>query len=191
VVAVCHDTDMDNTKEQWKPVVGYEKFYECSNLGRFRSLPKVVGGRWGECRYKGKIIKTMKSKVTGYGLICLVKEDRQKTTLRAHRLIAETFIPNPGGRPYVNHIDLDKMNNSVENLEWVTPKENIEHARASREWNTLRGEAAPNSKMKEHEVLQVRKLFSNGMRKYKIAQHFGVSKNIVADIIFRKTWKHL
>jgi len=182
---------MNNVREEWKPVVGYEDFYECSNLGRFRSLPKVVNGRWGKCRYKGKVIKVMESLITGYGLICLVKENRKKTTIRSHRLIAKAFIPNPDGKLYVNHIDLNKMNNRVDNLEWVTAKENTAHARASKEWNVLRGENAPTAKIKEHQVIEIRKLFASGMKQHEIQKHLTLTKGIVFNVITGRTWKHV
>lgn len=185
-----HDRDMDNTKEEWKPVVGYEKFYECSNLGRFRSLPKVINGRWGTACYKGRVVKTMKSSSNGYGLLSLVSDTR-KLTVRSHRFIAKTWIPNPDGKPYINHIDCDKMNNRIDNLEWVTAKENTAHIIKLGRFNPLRGEAAINSKLKDTDIPMIRDLYSEGFYQREIGALFGVTRSVINAIIVGKSWTHV
>lgn len=105
-------------KEIWKPVVGYEGYYEVSNLGNVRSL-KRKGYKNGNLR-QGE-------KTTGYLIVVLYK-DGKGTTKSVHRLVAKAFIPNPKNKPQVNHIDSNRKNNKVENLEWVTRAENAQHA---------------------------------------------------------------
>ena len=104
--------------EEWRTVIYDGKVYhnyEVSNLGRVRSLNYK---RTGEI----KILSNSKMKKTGYLVARL-----GKTQYYVHRLVAETFIPNPNNLPEVNHIDENKENNSVENLEWVSHKQNINH----------------------------------------------------------------
>ncbi len=96
--------------EIWKPITDYEDLYEVSNYGRIRSLC----GRYG----KNKILsQCVGSK--GYKLVTLCKKGKQKT-VNVHRLVAMAFIPNPDSLPCVNHIDEDKSNNNVSNLEWCS-----------------------------------------------------------------------
>jgi DNA-binding XRE family transcriptional regulator len=101
--------------ESWKPVEGYEGLYEVSDLGRVRSIKR-----------SGRILAGCQV-AHGYIAVSLHKNN-QKSMYLVHRLVAKAFIPNPENKSQVNHKDLDKRHNSVENLEWVTPRENIEHA---------------------------------------------------------------
>lgn len=100
-------------EEIWKSVIGYEGLYEVSSLGNFRKLRK--DGTF-------KPLKATKNN-WGYYTIGLWKEHKVKQ-FRISRLIAEAFIPNPENKPYVDHIDTDKSNNTVSNLRWVSPSEN-------------------------------------------------------------------
>lgn len=98
-------------EEIWKDVIGYEGFYEVSNLGNIRSVTRIK---------KGKTLKPLK-RSHGYLAIQLWGKggnSRGFKTFSIHRLVAEAFIPNPNNYLEVNHIDEDKTNNKVENLEW-------------------------------------------------------------------------
>lgn len=108
--------------EQWKPIEGYEDLYEISNLGNVKSLPKTRG-----CCVGGeKILKQNYSKY-GYMLVMLCKNGKPQS-FAVHRLVAKAFIPNPENKPQVNHIDGNKENNNLTNLEWCTASENTKHA---------------------------------------------------------------
>lgn len=130
---------MDNTTtfEVWKDIVGFEGRYEVSNLGRVRSLERIVtyGDRFHtiDGKIKKQTLKKRKIKGSytyaddGYLIVSLYKNN--KGNLRyVHRLVAESFIPNTENKDTVNHIDGNKKNNILENLEWATHKENINHA---------------------------------------------------------------
>lgn len=99
-------------KEIWKDVIGYEGLYQISSLGRLKS------NRYG---------RMIKGNINSYGYLRTILSDRNGNIKRVliHRLVAEAFIPNTDNKPQVNHRDENKLNNAVDNLEWVTCKENI------------------------------------------------------------------
>lgn len=111
--------------EIWKPIPGYEGYYEASSEGQIRSVDRLVHHGGYSYSRKGRIRKPFNTR--GYNSVALNK-DKIETTYQVHRLVAMTFIPNPEDKPCVNHIDGNKTNNSVSNLEWVTYSENSKHA---------------------------------------------------------------
>ena len=110
--------------ERWRPVVGYEGHYIVSDRGSVRAIErKDRTGRVKHAKARALTIGT-----TGYYSVGLHVDCKAKT-VRVHRLVAEAFLGNPSeGRTYVNHIDGNKLNNNVSNLEWATPGENNRHA---------------------------------------------------------------
>lgn len=111
-------------KEIWKTVIDHP-FYMVSNKGRIKSIDKMTKYSDGRiAKFKGKIMSI--SNKTEYAF-CRI----DNKSYRLHRLVAKAFIPNPLNKPEVNHIDGNKHNNSVDNLEWVTREENIQHAFAN------------------------------------------------------------
>lgn len=108
-------------KEVWKPIKGYEGKYEVSTFGRVRSVSRKITYKDGRVRiYKGKILKPETCK-NGYLYVNLGRKGRAKTV---HRLVAETFLPNPNSFPCVNHKDENKANPKLENLEFCSYKYN-------------------------------------------------------------------
>lgn len=98
-------------EEIWKDIKGYEGLYQVSNFGRVKSLIS-----------KGKIL--FMSTRSGYFIVNLCKKCK-RVSKQVHRLVADAFINNPLNKNIVNHIDFDRKNNNVENLEWCTQKENV------------------------------------------------------------------
>lgn len=116
--------------EIWKPVVGYETTHEVSNLGRVRSIDRIINNnsRWGRRpeRRKGKILSQAENEF-GYLTVRMNVNKKYKSRL-VHRLVAMAFIgPSPEGKPQVNHKDGNKHNNTIDNLEWVNNRENTLH----------------------------------------------------------------
>lgn len=116
-----------NKDEIWKDIPEYEGVYQVSNLGRIRSLDReITYANRKTGLYKGRI---MKLKMSKYGYVVFhFSVDNKKKAISVHRLVAETFIPNPDNKPCVNHIDCNRANNKVSNLEWCTHKENVQHS---------------------------------------------------------------
>ena len=103
-------------QEQWVPIKNYEGLYEVSSWGRIRSLNYY-------CRGKHMILK-LTAKPNTYIKVGLRKDGTVKY-YRVHRLVAEAFLPNPLNLPQVNHIDGNKQNNAINNIEWVSAKANV------------------------------------------------------------------
>lgn len=114
-------------KEIWEPIKNFEGLYEVSNIGRVRSLDKIIKKWDGHRLLKGRILKPSSSK-SGYQKIILTGKNKYKKTMLVHRLVALHFIDNPENFLQVNHIDGVKNNNTVHNLEWVTASENVQHS---------------------------------------------------------------
>ncbi|MBO7251777.1 MAG: HNH endonuclease [Oscillospiraceae bacterium] len=104
--------------EIWRAVPGFESYYEVSNLGRVRSLDRIITSKTGKAYIKpGRIRKQVHNDSTGYYMMVLCG-DRIQKTMTTHRLVALAFLENPLGLECVNHKNEDKHDNRVENLEW-------------------------------------------------------------------------
>lgn len=101
--------------EEWRNIEGYEGLYKISNLGRVKSL---------NYRHTGKEKILTPQQRCGYPFVTLFKDCKRKQ-YNIHRLVAQAFIPNPDNKPCIDHINTDRTDVSLENLRWVTPKENM------------------------------------------------------------------
>lgn len=178
--------------EIWKDIQGYEGHYQVSNLGAIKSFPKrfyhVISKKY--VFKKEKIIRDKATNHYGYYNVILRKEGEPKFYL-IHRLVAQHFIPNPENKPQVNHKNGIKIDNRVENLEWVTQQENITHAISTGLKNT-KGEMHCRHKLTEGDVLAIRgkyKFVKHGCRK--LAEEYNVSTSSIHGIIQRTTWRHI
>lgn len=132
-------------EEVWKPIKDFEGYYEVSNLGNVRSVDRIVevqsknqfGSYTTKRLCKGTILRPSTNNF-GYPYVLLCK-DGKYTTLYVHRLVAQAFLPNPDSLPEVNHIDEDKTNNRVTNLEWCSSKYNSNYGTRNKTISTTRG----------------------------------------------------
>ena len=121
-------------EEVWKPVNGFEGWYEVSNYGRVRSVDRIISQY---SRYGHNINRTIKGKLitpidngNGY-LIVGLRKNQVRVNHYVHRLVAEAFIENPNGFPVVNHLDFNKSNNIFSNLEWTSHLNNVRYSAAN------------------------------------------------------------
>ena len=120
----CEDT-VSVSEEIWKPIKNYEGFYEISDKGNVRSVERVVKSGRGHRTVPSTLLKPALGE-WGYETVSLSKNNKHLTQ-RVNRLVAQAFIPNPNNYPQVNHIDGNKLNNCVENLEWCNASQNMLH----------------------------------------------------------------
>ena len=164
-------------KEIWKDIEGYEKLYQISNFGNIKSLDRYIINKNGEKQYfPGKyLIQRLND---GYLRVTLSKNNKQRT-FRVNILVAKAFIPNPENKPEVNHIDGNKENNKVDNLEWNTRSENELHAYKN-------GLAKPSNKQKQAVAKYAKENYSKKVVQYSLNGEFIKEWNSMHDV-----WREL
>lgn len=163
-------------KEIWKDVIGFEGIYKISSFGNLKNKKRLLTNTLDK---------------DGYVRNSLYKNGKVKHTKR-HRLVAIAFIKNPLNKKSVNHIDGNKLNNNISNLEWATHQEQEIHAYKNGLKFADRGENHFYSKLKTEEVLKIHELANSG--KYtnvEIAKLFNIKDCTVSNIKLKKCWKHL
>lgn len=164
--------------EEWRKVIGFPD-YEVSNLGRIRSTEKNYYRERPNCKAHkvhktGKILSAKPSKSMGYPEI----HSRSLGTLRVHRLVAIAFIPNPDNLPQVNHIDSDRTNNHISNLEWCTQEHNMKHA-------SMAGRCNPwniRNRIDRAGILAAKDALAAGFLQKDIAKYFDVSPWTISQL---------
>lgn len=139
-----------------EPIKGFEESYAITKHGQVWSYPKIAKlGR----KHNGIWLKSTKITI-GYIYVILTKNGKRKGKY-IHRLVAEAFIPNPENKREVNHKNGIKIDNRIENLEWVSPHENMIHAHGNGliPRSKLQGVNRPNSKLDDKKVKQIREIF--------------------------------
>ena len=173
--------------EIWKKIPGYS-LYEASNMGNIKTF------NW---KNKG-IERVMKPAMDGSGYLrTMLKNDNGKfDTIKVHRIICQTFLPNPENKPQVNHKNCIKTDNRLINLEWATVSENIKHAHKQNRLSN-KGECNPCATLTDNQVLDIRanyqygKKCKSGKTKKQIAEEYGTTFSVIKKIVQNKTWKHL
>ena|SRR5690554_2824929 len=170
-----------STKEMWKDVPGFDGMYQISNSGRVRSWRN---NRWGRAK-RPKILQSHTLK-NGYDAVSLGRGNK----MYIHRIMATAFIPNPENKPQVNHIDGNKVNNRISNLEWVTQKENSIHA--SNNGLLPVGEDRYNSVLTNTDVIKIKALLKQGRLTHReIAKKFGITRRHVGCIKEGRSWSSI
>lgn len=174
---------MTKVNEIFVPVKGYEGYYEISNLGRLKSVERI------DCRgqRRKEMIKAPVLDSKGYHIYTLSK-DKIKRTIKAHRLIASHFIPNPESKPFINHIDNNTVNNSLDNLEWCTAKENSEHCVNQGRKIGKRGSSSHFAKLTESQVLEI---YHSEKSVTQLAIDYNIVQSAVSNIKQHRRWKHI
>lgn len=175
-------------KEIWKPVKGYEGYYEVSNLGRIKALTRTVQGKTRNGKPCPRIVKEhimhQPNCTNGYKQIALSKDSEVKM-YRVHRIVAEAFLDNPKNYPEVNHIDEDKTNNCVTNLEWCSHAYNQCYGN-----KPAKGERNGMARLTAAQVREIRRRRENGEKLKDIAVDYDISINHVCNISKGTRWKH-
>jgi hypothetical protein len=174
-------------EEVWKEIKGYEGKYEISNLGRIKSLFMYRYKLDGNYKVFRELIITPKRATNGYLGVDLSLNGKIRHSI--HRLVAINFIENPYDYKEVNHIDGDKENNKVDNLEWMSLQQNRDHAKVNKLMEY--GEGRYNSKLDDNKIRVIREEFGNGLTMYKLAKKFEVCSGTIKQIIDGKSWKHV
>ena len=168
-------------EEKWAAISGYSGRYWVSNRGAVKSFcHKKKEGRHLKLLFSSK----------GYPRCVLCTSPGVLRGWFVHRLVAQEFIgPRPEGGQ-VNHKNGIFADNNVANLEWVTAKENREHATKLASHTAIR-ETHPMAKLKNEDVLEIRKLISAGVSDRKIGRKYGVTKTAIWMIRNKRSWKTL
>lgn len=170
-------------EERWRPVVGYEGLYEASNIGRIRSVERInyYGSRQLRSVMLSFSVNTAGGRQGARYTVKLSKNGRLKVH-QVHRLVAIAWIPNPKELTDVCHKDHNPLNNRIENLEWMTHKENITVSVEAGRWRR---------KVSDETIVAIRQRAAAGESQRSLAKEYGVAFGTVNSIVNRRSWKHL
>lgn len=166
--------------EIWKNITGYEGLYQISNWGRVKRLAGI--------KCKKERLLTQHLSTAGYLKVGLYKNAKGKN-IKIHRLLAVHFIPNPYLLPEINHKNCVKTDNSLDNLEWITHRNNALHA-IENGIHDISGEKHFGAKLTQKTVLEIRNTYHNRKTNIiKFAASYGISRSTLLDIMANRRWK--
>lgn len=159
-------------QEVWKDIKDYEGSYQVSNLGRIKRIA-LYTNQYKKQWKSNKILNTNHTDLRGYCHVVLCK-DGISHCYKVHRLVAQAFIPNPDNLPQINHIDGNKVNNSVDNLEWCTASENMYHS-----YRKLHRKSAVAKKINQYDLNN--NFIKTWLSSAEIEKHLGVNHSNIAS----------
>lgn len=173
---------MDYEDEEWRDVVGYDGYFQVSNMGRVRGVKRKYG--------KERVLSPATNKYR-YKVVCLCVNYVQKTAL-VHQLVMDAFVGKTPEGLEINHKNGDKGDNRLENLEFCTPRENMLHSYRELGRLSARGERNGMAKIAEEDVVEIKRLLASGEYSFRsLATMFGLSPASIADIKAGRTWRHI
>ncbi len=169
-------------EETWLKIKGFEEVYEVSSFGRVRSIPRTIAYSDGRVFNLGYKVRNLVKTSQGYLTVGLGAQNKHKS-YRVHRLVALAFIKNPDNLPHVNHIDFDKSNNRVNNLEWISRENNNRHAKPR--FHTR-------DRLSHQEVVDIFTSYHKEKRSMtSLAAELRLDLHTVSDIINSKSWTEI
>lgn len=174
--------------ERWKDIEGYEGYYQISSLGRVKSLSRSVP------HYKKGVQpiheKILKKRIGKRGYYVSLLSSKKNKLAKIHRLIAAAFMPNPENKPFINHKNGIKTDNRIENLEWCTGSENVQHAFNIGLKKGMKGSKHPKANITEEQAKSI-KYGHKGLNQLQIAKIYNISNVTVSHIRRGRTWTHI
>lgn len=168
--------------EIWKCVEGSDGKYQISNTGKVKSFANITP-------------RLLKQRISKDGYVWYVLQINGKgKTMRANRLVAKAFIPNPFNKATVNHIDGNKLNNTVENLEWATKEEQMKHAYNLGLKKPVQGTLQGSSVLTKEQVLEIRRIYKSHSKEFgmlPLAKEYGVSVSTINKCVGKRSYKNI
>lgn len=166
--------------EEWRDVIGYEAYFQISDLGRLYS------------KRTSRILSQTVSENGYYVHATKIGGRKGKSVcFKIHRLVCEAFHPNPENKPTVNHKDGNKLNNAKDNVEWSSHQENTQHAYDTGLAKVASGENHASSKLTEALVTEIREEYKNTkISQRALAAKYGVGKTTIQNVLTGETWNN-
>lgn len=175
--------------EEWRPVLGFEKRYEVSNIGRVRSLLNNKNNCRNIPKKVPKILRCQIKKGPYKYRLFIIRHKNKRKVVYVHTAILESFLcPRPKGHQGC-HNNGNSLDNRLENLRWATPLENT--LDKNKHGTMHKGEEIFSAKLNKIKVKEIRKRYSNGEKAKYLAKEYGINWRTIYSVVLRETWKHI